>query len=203
VVGLWSSIVVGLIGGTLAVVAIIFTRSVDKQNNTLNQRFTEVLTSINGKSENTERQINTMVSRIVETYLDLRPSGIPQAIQEPQGDGAGGEDDSSELRRFMARTNQSLDEIRLRQRVQPITAAEIGLPPLGTPFQDYLNARRYRIGEKVRLLESHPEAELRGKIGTVESIASSGFPVEYAVRIEGPSGILRNIQAIYLELLST
>ena len=63
-----------------------------------------------------------MVSRVVETFLDVRASGIPQAaeVHGPEEDkGAGSEDVSSELRRFMARTNQSLEEIRLRQRAQP------------------------------------------------------------------------------------
>ena len=174
VVGLWSSIVVGLIGGTLAVVAIIFTRSADTQNNALNQRFTEVLTSINEKSENTERQINTMVSRVVETFLDVRASGIPQAaeVQEPEQDkDAVGEDVSSEVRRFMARMAQSIEEISLRQRAQPSAPSEFsGFAP----------------GDRV-LIKRGPH---EGSEGSIRGRTTVLGRTTYAVRLDSSDSVL-------------
>ena len=160
--------------------AIIFTRSADKQNNALNQSFTEVLTSINEKSENTERQINTMVNRVVKIYLDVRGLGIPQAaeVQEPEEDKcAVGEDASSGLRRFMSRIDQSIEEIRLRQRVQPSAP---------DPSQFF----RFAPGDRVKIIRGPHE----GSEGSIRGRSTLLGRITYAVRLDSSDSILGLIE---------
>ena len=129
----------------------------------MNQRFTEVLTSIDEKSENTERQINTMVFRIVDAFLAVRSEGLPTTatvVEQLEGDETRREQPDRELRLELSRMSQAIDEIRLRQRVQP-TISELDLPTS-------LDASSYKIGDKVRILESHPRVDFHGQIGTVE-----------------------------------
>ena len=116
----WLSTGASFISIALAVVAITFSIFVWWQNNSLNQQFTKVLTTINDKSENTERQINTMVTRVVDAFLEVRSEGSPttEPPSEPiEGDRAG-ELSDRELRHDISRMSQALNEIRLRQRVQ-------------------------------------------------------------------------------------
>ena len=59
------SIISGLIGITLAIVAILFAWRIDLKNNELNQSFIETLTSINEKSASTQAVVDQGVTRIV------------------------------------------------------------------------------------------------------------------------------------------
>ena len=174
VVALWSSIVIGLISGTLAVMAIMFTRSVDKQNNALNQSFTETLISINEKSSYTQRQINDMVSRVVEAFLAVKSTDLQPPLLEPTGE-ADADAESipgfRELRQEVANLARVTDEIRFRQRAQ-------------TP--DLLNfggnwGRSFSIGDEVRIVDNVDDPGLRGKAGTIVGEGSEGF---YPIRVE-------------------
>jgi len=110
VVGLWSSIVVGLIGGTLAVIAMLFTRSVDRQNNELHQRFTETLTSINEKSAYTQEKINSMVGRVVDTFLEVRSAGLSRIERIEGNESEEGVAGPPALLEEISRISRAIDE---------------------------------------------------------------------------------------------
>ena len=90
----WLSVAASFISIILAIVAIIFTWVVHRNNSALNQRFTETLTSIDEKSANTQGQISTMVGRVVDTFLEVRKSELPltaDIVDQVETESGGGE----------------------------------------------------------------------------------------------------------------
>ena len=130
----WLSVAASFISIVLAVVAIIFTWVVHRNNSALNQRFTEVLTSIDEKSANTQGQISSMVTRIVDAFLEVKQSEQPLTadIVDRLADESGGgvppsSDALREIRLELARMAQGIEEVKLRQRVQAPATSHSGL----------------------------------------------------------------------------
>lgn len=201
VVGLWISVGAGFVSIALALTAMAFTWRVNNQHHELNRRFTETLTSINEQSSITQWQISNMLRGVVDTLLAFRSGQETNTgITVNTGDHEEGEGTVAILN-SLGILRRDIEELKLRQRVQPITAADFDSPS-NPSFEDLLGKIRH-VGERVRILESYTEAELRGKIGSVERISSYRFPGMYQVRIDGSVGLLRPISGDHLEPAGT
>ena len=107
------SIVSALVGITLAVVAILFTWRVHENDQTLNQKFTETLTSINEKSTSTQAALDRTVNQIVEAFIETRTTGLNSIVSSPNSS-----EDETVGEQRLTQIEERLQALSFRQRYQ-------------------------------------------------------------------------------------
>lgn len=116
------SIMTGLVGMTVAVVAIWFSWRVESNNNELNQRFTETLATINEKSATTQAVVDNSVSRIVEAFIETRAERTSGAFL------ADSSDNQMTLEgQRLVQLEQQISELSLRLRLQSRAPSSVSI----------------------------------------------------------------------------